>query len=59
MNGQRATLTLVVVLAVLAVAGIVGMLLAENPAADGAAFLVATLPLVVAAWACWARRGTS
>lgn len=44
MTGARA-LWLVVLLALLSVAGIVGMLLADSALADGALFLVAALPL--------------
>jgi len=55
-TGQRA-MTLVVVLAVLAVAGIVGMLLVDGGASDGGLFLVAALPLAAGGWLYRAHLG--
>ena len=49
MTGQPA-MTLVLVLAVLCGAGIVGMLLVEAGAWDGVLFVVAALPLLVGGW---------
>lgn len=58
MTGQRA-LALVIVLALLSVAGIVGMLLVEAGGADGVLLLVAALPLAAGALLYWNHRDPS
>jgi hypothetical protein len=55
MTGQRAMVA-VLALAVLSIAGIVGMLVVESGAWDGALFAVAALPLLAGGYACWTRR---
>lgn len=55
MTGPRAltgrlAMSLVIALALLSVAGIVGMLLVDGGAADGVLFLVAALPLAAGYW---------
>jgi len=57
-TGARA-LTLVVLLALLSVAGIVGMLLVEGGVADGALLLIAALPLAAGYWLHRTRGGTT
>ncbi len=58
MTGQRAMVA-VLTLAVLSIAGIVGMLVVESGAWDGALFAVAALPLVAGGHAYWSRRGAT
>lgn len=55
MNGRR-TLTLVLVLALICIAGIVGMLLSES-ALDWLFFAMTAAPLLIGAWRWWASRG--
>lgn len=49
MTGARA-LIVVALLALLSIAGIVGMLLVEDGLADGVLFLIAALPLAAGYW---------
>lgn len=58
MTGSRA-MTLVIALAVLSVAGIVGMLLVDGGALDAALFVVAALPLAAGGWLYRAHRDPS
>ena len=53
---DRRAMTLVLGLALLAIAGLVTMLAVDGAAADGAGFVLAALPLAVGAWLSRAQR---
>lgn len=55
MNGRR-TLALVLVLALICIAGIVGMLLSES-SLDWLFFAMTAAPLLIGAWRWWVSRG--
>lgn len=55
MNGRR-TLALVLVLALICIAGIVGMLLSDS-ALDWLFFAMTAAPLLIGAWRWWKSRG--
>lgn len=58
MSGRRA-LTLISVLALIGIAGIVGMLIARGPVADSLLLLAAALPLGYGWWRYRAMRGSA
>lgn len=55
MSGQKKSLRWLLVLALMAIAGIVGMLLTEG-AWDRLSFALAALPLAIGAWRGWTHR---